>query len=168
MLGVGSELRGDDLAGIAVARHLQAMALPQGVEVVEGHTGGINLLFDIEDADWAIVVDAVDFGGAPGELAVFEAEDADLFLAQRVASLHHVSLADVLEIARATGLTARVTIVGLQPGDVGLGREMTEAVAGRIEEAARTVADLIAGADASPEAVSPPHEGGAACQEGAR
>ena len=144
VLGVGSELRGDDAAGIAVARRLGEMKLPEGVEVVEGHTGGINLLFDIEDADWAIVVDAVDFGGRPGEVTVFEAEDADLVLARRVASLHHVSLADVLEIARETGLAARVTIVGIQPEETGLGREMSQAVAAGIDLAAQAVADLVA------------------------
>lgn len=146
VLGVGNELHGDDAVGVVVARRLKEMGLGENVEIVEGHTGGLNLLFDMEGADWAIVVDAVDFGGQPGEICVFEAEDADLVTAQRVASLHHVSLADVLELGREAGITPRVTVVGIQPGAMGFGRDLSAAVAQQVEAAVRTVADLVAGA----------------------
>lgn len=146
VLGVGSELHGDDAVGVVVARRLQEMDLGENVEVVVGHTGGLNLLFDMEGADWAIVVDAVDFGGQPGEICVFDAEDADLVMARRVASLHHVSLADVLELGREAGITPRVTVVGIQPGAMGFGADLSAAVAQQVEAAVQAVVDLVAGA----------------------
>ncbi|MCX7598691.1 MAG: hydrogenase maturation protease [Armatimonadetes bacterium] len=152
VLGVGSELHGDDSVGVVVARRLQGKSLPENVEVVVGHTGGLNLLFDMEGADWAIVVDAVDFGGRPGEICVFEAEDADLVKVSRVASLHHVSLADVLELGRETGITPRVTVVGIQPGQLGFGQDLSAEVAQRVEAAVQAVVDLVAGAQEEPAA----------------
>jgi hydrogenase maturation protease len=144
VIGVGSELHGDDAVGIIITRRVVEMGpLPDNVTVLEGHTGGLDLLFDIEDADRAILVDAVDFGGQPGELAVFDAEDADIHLTQRVASLHHVSLADVLELGRATGLEARITIVGLQPGSTAFGLGLSEPVAAQVDRVARVVRGLI-------------------------
>lgn len=164
VLGVGSELYGDDAVGVVVARRVKQMDLGPNVEVIEGHTGGLNLLFDMEGADWAIVVDAVDFGGQPGEICVFEAEDADLVMARRVASLHHVSLADVLELGRETGITPRVTVVGIQPGVKGFGRELSEAVAQQVEAAAQAVVDLVASCrDGSDCGRTHAQDGGATC-----
>jgi hydrogenase maturation protease len=143
VIGVGNELRRDDGVGVVVARRLRAHPLPASVEVLEGHTGGLNLLFDLEGAAWGIIIDAVDFGRAPGHVEVFEAEDADFVLAGRIASLHHVSLADVLELARATGLSCRITVVGIQPAETLPGEGLSEAVAARVDEVVEMVKGLL-------------------------
>ena len=151
VIGVGSELHGDDAVGIVVARRvLELGPLPENVSLIEGHTGGLDLLFEIEDAERAILIDAVDFGGEPGQIEVFDAEDADIHLTQRVASLHHVSLADVLELGRTTGLQVRITIVGLQPADTALGLGLSEPVAAQVDRAAGIVRSLIEGAEPAP------------------
>jgi hydrogenase maturation protease len=148
VIGVGSELRGDDAVGIIIARRVVELGpLPETVSVIEGHTGGLDLLFDIEDADRAILIDAVDFGGEPGQIEVFDAEDADIHLTQRIASLHHVSLADVLELGRTTGIKTRITIVGLQPADTSLGLGLSEVVAAQVDRAAGIVRGLVETAD---------------------
>ncbi len=148
VIGVGSELHGDDAVGIIVVRRvLELGPLPETVSVIEGHTGGLDLLFDIEDSDRAILVDAVDFGGEPGQIEVFEAEDADIHLTQRVASLHHVSLADVLQLGRTTGIETRITIVGLQPADTAFGLGLSGPVAAQVDRAAGLVRSLVEGAD---------------------
>jgi len=143
VIGVGNELRGDDAAGVIVARRLATMSLPDNVEVIEGHTGGLNLLFDMEGAEWAIVVDAVDMGAEPGHVEVMEADEVDVKVAQRIASLHHVSLADVLELAKLTGCSARITLVGIQPQTVLPGRELSEAVLGCVDRVVELVASLV-------------------------
>ncbi len=144
VIGVGSELRGDDAFGIEVVRRLrQRGRLPAGVRLVEGHTGGINLLFEIEDVSLAVIVDAVKMGRKPGEMEVFRAEEADIVVAERVASLHHVGLADVLELGRLLGHEAEIYIIGVEPADCSIGAEMSEAVRGKIEAACEAVEQLV-------------------------
>lgn len=143
VIGVGSEIRRDDGVGVVVARRLAPEAAELGIEVVEGHTGGINLLFEMEGAEQCIIIDAVDMGREPGTVVVFDADDADIVLTERVASLHHVSLADVLQLARATGVTARVTVVGIQPEDTRPGEGFSAAVASRIDEMVDIVRRLV-------------------------
>ena len=143
VIGVGSEIRRDDGVGVVVARRLAEEDFGPNVEVIEGHTGGINLLFDMEGADHCIIVDAVDMDREPGTIEVFDADDADIILTERVASLHHVSLADVLQLARATGVTARVTVVGIQPEETVPGEGLTETVAARVDELVDIVRRLI-------------------------
>ncbi|MCD6351655.1 MAG: hydrogenase maturation protease [Armatimonadetes bacterium] len=143
VLGVGNELRQDDAVGVVVARRLSQIDLPEGVEVIEGHVGGINLLFEIEDADWAIIVDAVDMGKEPGAVEVFDASEADVHVVERTASLHHVSLADVLQLAELTGVSTRVTLVGVQPETTMPGEGLSDTVAGRVEEVVELVRGLL-------------------------
>ncbi|MBC7286567.1 MAG: hydrogenase maturation protease [Armatimonadetes bacterium] len=129
--------------GVLVARRLCSEQLGPDVEVIEGHTGGLNLLFDIEGADRCIIVDAVEMGRPPGTIEVFDADDADIIIAQRIASLHHVSLADVVQLARATGIETQITVVGIQPKDVGPGEGLSSEIAAKLEELVSIVRELL-------------------------
>ncbi|MBU0606466.1 MAG: hydrogenase maturation protease [Armatimonadetes bacterium] len=131
VLGVGSELYTDDGVGVAVARELAGDALPPPVEVVEGHVGGLDLLFDMEGADHVIIVDAVAMGRAPGEVAVFTPAEVKMLPPGTICSLHHIGLEQVLEFAGLMGFDARLHVVGIQPESVspGLGLSATAAAA---------------------------------------
>lgn len=65
VIGIGAEDRGDDAAGLLVARLLQ-VAVPPGVEVYEcaGDAGRLLELF--EGADRVVLVDAARGAGARG------------------------------------------------------------------------------------------------------
>ncbi len=143
VIGVGSEIRRDDGVGVLVARRLAAEDIGPDVEVIEGHTGGINLLFEMDGADHCIIIDAVDMDRPPGTIEVFDADDADIIMTERVASLHHVSLADVIQLARATGVATQVTVVGIQPQDITPGEGLTAPVAARIDELVAIVRSLV-------------------------
>src|SRR5215469_10174685 len=64
VIGMGAEDRGDDAAGLLVARLLR-VAAPPGVEVHESAGDAGSLLELIEGADRVILVDAAR-GGTPG------------------------------------------------------------------------------------------------------
>jgi len=66
VIGVGNELLRDEGVGMVVARALQGEKLPPNVRVVEGGVGGLDLLFEMEGAERAIIVDAADMGLEPG------------------------------------------------------------------------------------------------------
>lgn len=141
VLGVGNELMRDEGVGVIAARALAAEQLGDAVEVVEGGTGGLDLIFELEGRSRAIIIDAVDMGAAPGTVRSFTLDDVDVDTASPIASLHQIGLADVLEIGSLVGPMPEVHIVGVQPREVlpgrGLTQEVGQAVAGVIEEVRR-------------------------------
>ncbi len=57
ILGLGNTLMGDEGVGVAVVRSLEQHPMPEGVECLDGGTGGFLLLEPLESAD-RIIVDA--------------------------------------------------------------------------------------------------------------
>jgi len=146
VIGVGNELYGDDGVGVVVARALMRQGdLPVGVEVIEGHTGGLNLLFDLEGAQYAILIDAVDMARSPGEVRVFTPQEAQLVAPGKIASLHHIGLEQVLALGQLVELPPHIHIVGIQPQRVELGAGLSPAVAHAVPQAVQRVRELLAG-----------------------
>lgn len=66
VLGLGNVLMGDEGVGVAVVRSLEQHPMPEGVECLDGGTGGFLLLDPLENADRIILVDAAADGNAIG------------------------------------------------------------------------------------------------------
>ncbi len=143
VIGVGNELYDDDGVGVAVARELAAAGPPAGVEVIEGHVGGLDLLFDMEEADHVIFVDAVAMGRAPGEVVAFTPEEVKLLPPGTVASLHHIGLEQVLGLAELMGVTPNLHVVGIEPERVAPGLALSEAAARAVPVALAEVRRLL-------------------------
>lgn len=78
IMGVGSELRADDVAGLLVARRLKAaLSLRTDVLVVEGCTAPENFTGEIVrfEASHLVIVDCAELGGAPGSFRLFPVEE---------------------------------------------------------------------------------------------
>lgn len=118
VLGLGNTLLGDEGAGVCAIRYLAETypSLPD-VEFLDGGTLSFTLAGAIEDAGNLIVIDAAQLHSAPGSVQVFEGAAMDEFLGKnRKASVHEVSLMDLLVIARLTdSLPARRALIGIQP-----------------------------------------------------
>lgn len=68
--GVGNLLLSDEGAGIqAVRKLLETNLLPDDVEVVDGRTAGLDVLYYLEGVDCLMIIDAVETGGPPGSMA---------------------------------------------------------------------------------------------------
>lgn len=128
VLGVGNELYRDDGVGVVAARELGCHGLPPHVEVIEGHVGGLDLLFEMEGATQVILIDAVDHGGAPGQVVVFTPDQVRLLPPGSIASLHEIGLEHVLELGALVGLTENLQVIGVQPEQVTAGFELSPAV----------------------------------------
>lgn len=100
VIGLGSEGRGDDAAGLLVARLLRSEA-PPDVEVVEsdGDAGGLLML--LEHADRVILVDAARSGGEPGTVEIVAPLAA---VASPARSTHGLGLAEAIGLAEALGV----------------------------------------------------------------
>ncbi len=139
VLGVGNVLMADDGIGVHVIRRLAAEHVPDGVRMVDGGTLGLDLLPMVADARALIVVDAVDMQEAPGTVRVLRGAELHSALGGHI-SPHQVGLGDLLAVGRLTGdLPDQLALVGIQPGVVEVGLELTAACAGAIPHAVAAV-----------------------------
>lgn len=66
MLGLGNVLMGDEGIGVHVVRALEKHSLPEGVECLDGGTGGFTLLEPLQSADHVLMIDAAADGNPEG------------------------------------------------------------------------------------------------------
>ena len=66
VLGLGNVLMADEGIGVHVVRALEKHTLPEGVECLDGGTGGFVLLEPMQNADRVILIDAAADGNSPG------------------------------------------------------------------------------------------------------
>lgn len=138
VLGIGNILLRDEGVGVVVARRIEAaresgaIAVPPGTRIVDGGTLGLDLLPMIEDADQVVMVDAVDLRQAPGTVSVLRDESVQAALSGHV-SPHQIGVGDLVAAARLMGvMPPRFTLVGIQPGVIAIGLELTEPVAAAV------------------------------------
>lgn len=133
VLGVGNILLKDEGVGVRVIERMRRLKLPPGVRLMDGGTGGLDLLELFGQAHRVIVVDAVRGGGEPGAIYRFHADAIDVKTA-RISSLHEVNLYEVLNIARGLGESpGEVVIIGIEPKEIELDLELTPEVASRVD-----------------------------------
>ena len=136
VIGCGNEFASDDAVGLQIIRSLKELnedELPDGVELIEAGTPGLNLLDLWDRADRVIIVDAVKSGAAPGTVHSF---GASLLPPRNVmpVSSHGVNIIDAVELGRLLErLPAQLTIIGVEilseePFHVGLTPDVEAAV----------------------------------------
>ncbi|HUJ25785.1 MAG TPA: hydrogenase 3 maturation endopeptidase HyCI [Myxococcales bacterium] len=139
VLGVGSALRGDDGAGLGVARRLQAgrARVRSGrLAAFIGHTAPENLTGEIARfrPTHLVLVDAADLGREPGAVELVPRER----IAGASFSTHALPLPLLIGyLERATG--CRSIVVGIQPAQLGLMRRLSPEVQRAV---GRVVADI--------------------------
>jgi hydrogenase maturation protease len=109
VIGVGNRDRGDDGAGLEVARLLRQCP-PPGTLVIELDARADDLREAFRGADRVVVVDAAS-GGEPGTVRRFEAHREPLPAAILRGSTHAWGVAEAVETARALGELPPVMIV---------------------------------------------------------
>jgi hydrogenase maturation protease len=102
VIGLGNELRGDDGAGIVIARRLRERAFNTGIEAREMGGDPAALLDAWQDREAVVVVDAMRSAAIPGTIWRLDASLAPLPTKLRgCASTHAVGLSEAVELARA-------------------------------------------------------------------
>ena len=131
LIGLGNAWRGDDAAGLAVARRLDGVA----------HEGDAVALLELwAGASQAVVVDAAASGAAPGTVHRFDGARPLPARTLRSSSTHAFGLADAVELARALGrLPPRLEIYAIEGADFTLGAPLSPAVATAVERLVRSL-----------------------------
>lgn len=114
VLGVGNILLADEGVGVHVVRQLQEMPLPAGVEVLDGGTGGFELIEHLRGRKKVIIIDAVQADAPPGTVLRFHPEDAALQWRPPF-SAHQTGLHELLHFCRQLVPPPEVSILGVVP-----------------------------------------------------
>lgn len=116
ILGIGNTLRGDDGLGPKVIDWLSEQDLPPDVALVDGGTSGLAIVSQMMGQRRAIIVDAADLHGAPGEWRRFSPDSVNLKGNDTTFSLHFAGLTEALTLAATLKvLPEEVIIYGVQP-----------------------------------------------------
>jgi len=135
VLGVGNILLGDEGAGVRLIQKLEEeYVFSENVELYDGGTLGLRLLEPICRSDFAIVVDIVRSGGAPG--AIYRIAEKDLSgKIPYKSSLHELNIVETLIYAEELGSKPETVVIGIEPGDwTSWSTELTGAVRNRMED----------------------------------
>jgi hydrogenase maturation protease len=146
VLGIGNLLLQDEGAGVlALEEFEKSYLVPQGVELLDGGTSGLELLYQLEGRDCLIILDVVKSGQPAGTVVRFEGDEVPALFRQKI-SPHQLGLSDLLATAQLTGGTpGKLVLLGIEPKDIGTGLEMSEEVEQAMEELVDRLARELAG-----------------------
>ncbi len=131
VVGIGSEMRGDDAAGVLVARNLKKRVNSLKVLIIDAGVAPESFTSQIKEfkPSHVILIDAADFGAEPGAV-IFT--DSSAAVGQSI-STHRLPLS-VLSNYLRNQTSAKVFLVGIQPSRAEIGGKMSEKVTGTVEE----------------------------------
>lgn len=140
IIGVGNTLFSDEGVGVHVLPLLvEEFKDDPTVEIIEGATDGMMLLEPVEDAEYLIVVDAINAGKPSGTLLTLEGDDIPEYYGIKI-SVHQIGFQEVLWAAKfRERYPAHVRMFGIQPGCLDIGLELTEAVQKQLPQLAERI-----------------------------
>jgi len=143
VIGLGNELRGDDGAGIEVARRLRGLAAEAGIDVraQQGEPAGLIDAWSGRKA--VLIVDTMRSGAELGTICRFDASCEPLPAQLRgSSSTHALSLAEAIELARALEqLPPRAVVFAIEGQRFETGAALSDEVRAVIPKVAGMVLD---------------------------
>ena len=138
VLGLGNVLMADEGVGVHVVRRLDAETLPEGVECLDGGTGGFVLLEPLQNADRILMIDAAADGNPVGTVTRTTPHFSRDYPPTLTA--HDVGIKDLLDVFHLLGgerevVLYAITINPLQP----ISMDLSEGIAQSAEVAAKRI-----------------------------
>jgi len=146
ILGIGSELRSDDRAGLLVLDYLEENkpCVRNGLEYQTflGATAPENITGQIKkfQPTHLIILDAADLGKAPGTIALFGPEDD---LGALSFSTHRMPIKIMADYLKAS-FECKIIMIGIQPKTLVFGQDVSGQVRAAALEVAKTISEVIA------------------------
>lgn len=116
IIGMGNVLMQDEGVGVrAVEELVNRYRIPEGVEVIDGGTTGMELFEPMRGADTLIIADSVNTGAPYGTLVRIANEEIPAFFQTKLSN-HQLGVSDLLALLTLKGETPdQVTIIGMVP-----------------------------------------------------
>lgn len=130
VLGVGNILMMDEGAGVHAVHEFwkEKQAYDETkIDFIDGGTFTQDIFYLFETYQQILVLDIVRAGNAPGTIYSLD-EDELVKNEKQVLSLHDTDLLDSLDMAQMRGHRPKLKIVGIEPGKIDWGTQMTPAL----------------------------------------
>jgi len=128
VIGIGNTLRKDDGIGIILIEKLveQKENFSKQLELIDGGTGGMNLLHLLARFDSVIIVDAVNFDGKPGETKTFTLDEIESKKIPVKTSTHESDFLKIIQLSKQLKeCPTNLFIFGIQPKDTSHGQKLS-------------------------------------------
>jgi len=128
VIGIGNLLRRDDAIGLILLKKLSERKneLPKDISLIDGGTGGMNLLHLLAKFDVVIIIDAVNFNGNIGESRLFRLEDIYSKKTPITISTHESNFLNIIQLSEELGERPKLLFVfGVQPKDISHGMNIS-------------------------------------------
>ena len=129
VIGIGNPLKTDDGLGIYLLEKCieRKKEFSERITFIDGGTGGMNLIHTFSDYDIIIIVDAVNFGGQPGEVKWFKPEEVDSTKLSLGFSIHETDFLKIIQLSKSIDKTPKsFFIFGIQPADISPGKWLSK------------------------------------------
>ena len=116
VLGIGNTILTDEAAGVRAVELLeQRYRMPDNVLVIDGGTSGMEMIEDLSDLDFLIVIDVVKTGAAPGTVVKIAGDEIPVFFRRKL-SPHQIALPDVLaSLELLDAMPKEIIVLGVEP-----------------------------------------------------
>ena len=144
IVGVGNSIMGDDGVGPKLIERLEDSPVGSAADVrlTDAGTTGFLALEAMSGAERAVVIDAVRTGETPGTIHEYRCVDGTFETDIPEMTMHDVSFTEAMVAGRDVyDLPDTIRILGVEPADVSIGDELSEAV----EEAATELVGMLTG-----------------------
>jgi hydrogenase maturation protease len=140
IIGCGNLDRGDDAAGVLVARRLRAL----GIDAEEQSGESFSLMDSWQGFETVVVVDAICSDRAPGEVRIWDACASPLPKAALQCSTHAFGLYEAVELARTLDrLPDELLIYGIEGKQFAPGAKPSAEVKKAVELVAQQIAGFV-------------------------
>ena len=146
VLGIGNILWADEGFGVrALEAFHRRYRVPENVSLLDGGTQGLYLVQFVQEADYLLVFDAIDYGLEPGTLKIVRDDEVPKFTGAKKMSLHQTGFQEVLSAADLMGdYPEKLALIGCQPQDLeNWGGPLTQPVREKLARAAETAAAVL-------------------------
>ena len=145
IIGCGNFDRGDDAAGLLVARCLQAFAIEaRGVEIMEQSGDSFTLMDCWLGCEDVILVDTTAPSGAPGQIRVWNAHADKLPEDVFPCSTHAFGVREAVELARVLNcLPQTLLIYGIEGKQFSFGTPLSPEVERSVESVAQQLFEQV-------------------------
>lgn len=144
VLGIGSDLRGDDIAGISAAEQtekiLKSKKVNPQVKFFIGATAPENLTGEIKkfQPTHLLIIDSVYSKAKPGEIIVMEPGEME-----NVTFFTHKLPIKIMVDYLLGFFKYSVLIIGIQPKNINVGGSISKEVGAAVKKLSETIADII-------------------------
>ena len=136
VLGLGNPLMADEGIGVYLVERLtESAAAYPAVDFVDAGTGGLSILYQIEDRRKAVLIDCAFMDEPPGTIRRFTPEEVQSRKVLAHESLHEADLMQIIVLARQLGQAPEeIVIFGIQPERVEPGMGLSRTLMEKIDE----------------------------------